>query len=216
MGVKLLTELYEANSITEATDTGKKYFIEGIFMQSDIGNRNGRIYPKPIMEREVKKYNESHVLQNRAMGELNHPANRVTVDPREASHLITELRMDGSDVYGKAKVIDTPTGKIVKTLMDEGIKFGVSSRALGSVRKRQDGLNEVQSDFSLRTIDIVSDPSAPSAFVTSLFENKEWVCENGIWTEKQIEESKSIIRKAPAKLVNEITLQQFEKYLKSL
>lgn len=216
---KLLTELYETvDTITEASDGGsaKKYSISGVFMQSDIGNRNGRIYPKSVMEREVDKYTKEYINENRALGELNHPLNRVSVDPREASHLITELHMDGSDVHGKAKVLDTPCGKIVKALMDEGVKFGVSSRALGSLKKREDGLNEVQNDFSLRTIDIVSDPSAPAAFVSSVFENKEWVFVDGEWVEQFHEETKSIIRKATAKELNEVILNRFNSFISKL
>lgn len=215
---KLLTELYETvDTITEAADGGaKKYSISGIFMQSDIGNRNGRIYPKSVMEREVEKYNKEYIKENRAMGELNHPLNRVSVDPREASHLITELKMNGTDVYGKAKVLNTPCGKIVKALMDEGVKFGVSSRALGSLKKRDDGLNEVQSDFSLRTIDIVSDPSAPAAFVSSVMENKEWVQVDGEWVEQYISETKTAIRKATIKELQNVMESRFDFFIKNL
>ncbi len=215
---KLLTELFESvDSILEAAEGGaKKYSISGVFMQSAVGNRNGRIYPTDIMEREVNKYNKEYILENRAMGELNHPLNRVSVDPREASHLITELKMEGTDVYGKAKVLNTPCGKIVKALMDEGVKFGVSSRALGSLKKRDDGLNEVQSDFSLRTIDIVSDPSAPAAFVNSVMENKEWVQVDGEWVEQFHEETKTAIRKASAKEMQNLIEARFNAFINRL
>jgi hypothetical protein len=214
----ILAELNESiESIMEAVESGaKKYSIQGIFMQSESTNRNGRVYPKHLMEREVNKYITEKVLKNQALGELNHPLNRVNVDPREASHLIKELKFDGDDVRGVAKILDTPTGKIVKALMDEDVSFGVSSRALGSLKKRNDGVNEVQSDFDLRTIDIVSDPSAKDAWVTALHEGKEWTFVNGIWQEQQIEESKSIIRKATQKELDTIILEQFNKFLKSL
>lgn len=214
----LLTELIESvDTIIETTQEGTKSFmIGGTFMQSNKPNRNNRIYSKSIMEREVNRYIDEYVKQNRALGELSHPANRINIDPERACHLITELRFDGNDVIGKAKVLETPAGKIVKALLSEGVKVGMSSRALGSLKKRPDGINEVQSDFSLKCVDCVVDPSAHDAWVTALHESKEWVCENGIWTEKQIEESKSIIRKAPAKLVNEMVLKQFEKFIKLL
>jgi len=214
----ILAELNESiESILEATESGaKKYAIQGIFMQSEAVNRNGRIYPKHLMEREVKRYIEERVSKNQALGELNHPLNRVNVDPREASHLIKELRFVGDDVVGIAKILDTPTGKIVKALMDENVSFGVSSRALGSLKKRHDGVNEVCDDFSLRTIDIVSDPSAKDAWVTALQESREWVMVNGIWTEQHMEETQNTIRKASTKELNEIILREFTKFIKTL
>jgi hypothetical protein len=213
-----LSELNESiETITEAADSGpKKYSIKGIFLQSESVNRNGRIYPKHLMEREIEKYITEKVSKNQALGELNHPLNRVNVDPREASHLIKELKFDGNDVRGVAKILDTPCGKIVKALMDENVSFGVSSRALGSLKARPDGVNEVQSDFSLRTVDIVSDPSAKDAWVTALHENKEWVMVNGIWTEQHMEQTQKIIRKASAKELNEVILNQFNLFIKSL
>lgn len=212
-----LSELTESiETITEAVEGAKNYSIQGIFMQSEATNRNGRIYPKHLMEREVNKYITEKVLKNQALGELNHPLNRVNVDPREASHLIKELKFDGNDVRGVAKILDTPCGKIVKALMDENVSFGVSSRALGSLKARSDGVNEVQSDFSLRTVDIVSDPSAHDAWVTALHENKEWVMINGIWSEQVMEQTQSIIRKASAKELNEVILKQFNLFIKTL
>lgn len=214
----LLSELNESVEIlTEKSESGaKSYNIQGIFMQSEAGNRNGRIYPKHLMEREVTKYIAEKVLKNQSLGELNHPANRVSVDPREASHLIKELKFNGNDVYGKAKILDTPCGKIVKALMDEDVSFGVSSRALGSLKARADGLNEVQSDFDLRTIDIVSDPSAKDAWVTALHESQEWVMVNGIWTEQHMEKSQSMIRKATQKEIDSMIIEQFSKLFKML
>jgi len=212
----ILSEMLEASTLVEASEgAAKKYVIEGILMQSEQGNRNNRIYPKPIMEREVAKYIASHVAKNRATGELNHPANRVNVDPREASHKITELKWDGNDVRGRAVIMDTPMGKIVKAHIDEGVEFGVSSRALGSVKQRHDGLNEVQQDFSLRTIDIVSDPSAHDAWMTAIMENKEWTLVEGVWTEKNIQETKSNIRKATKAELNEKILDEWNKFMNS-
>lgn len=213
----ILTELFEANTLVEAAKDGpKKYIIEGVFMQAEQGNRNGRIYPKHLMEREVNKYVESHVMKNRATGELNHPANRVNVDPREASHKITALQFEENNVIGRAVIMDTPCGKIVKAHIDEGVEFGVSSRALGSLKRRQDGLNEVQNDFDLRTIDIVSDPSAPDAWMTAIMENKEWTLVEGIWTEQHIEETKSVIKKASKNQLEETILNQFNIFMQSL
>jgi hypothetical protein len=215
----ILTELYEANILVEAEDAasgkGRRYIIEGVYMQSEQGNKNGRIYPKQIMEREVAKYIQTHVSRNRATGELNHPANRVNVDPKEASHKITELRWDGDNVMGRSVIMDTPMGKIVKAHIDEGVEFGVSSRALGSLKKRQDGLNEVQADFDLRTIDIVSDPSAPDAWMTAIMEGKEWTNVNGIWTEANIDATKSAIQKATRAQRDARILEEFNKFMNS-
>lgn len=212
----ILSEIFEGNTIKEDVGGVKKYGISGIFMQAEQRNRNNRIYPKHLMEREVAKYNVSHVQTKKAMGELNHPANRVSVDPREASHLITKLEWDDNNVIGEAKILNTPCGKIVKALMDEDICFGVSSRALGSTKKRSDGINEVSNDFDLRTIDIVSDPSAHDAWMTAIMENKEWVLVEGVWTEQNIQETKSIIRKATKAELNEKVLSEWTKFMNSL
>jgi hypothetical protein len=213
----MLAEINESvETLTEKIEGGaKKYTIAGIFMQSEAVNHNGRIYPKHLMEREVALYTAEKVLKNQALGELNHPANRVSVDPREASHLITELSWDGNDVRGVAKILDTPCGKIVKALMDEQVSFGVSSRALGSLRKRQDGINEVQNDFSLKCVDIVSSPSAHGAWMQSIMEGKEWTCVDGIWSEQNIDEAKSAIRRAPKAQIEIRLEEEFTKFMNS-
>ncbi len=219
---QLLVELQESVNteieLNEATNE-KNYYIKGVFMESEQGNRNGRIYPKHLMEREIATYIRESINTNKmsSMGELHHPANRVSVDPDRAAIRIQELRMEGNDVIGKAKVLTKfPCGLTVKNLIDEGIQFGVSSRALGSLKKLPSGLNEVQSDFSLKTIDVVSDPSAHKAWVQALTEGKEWTFIDGIWTEQNIEESKSLIRKASSKELNEVMLSQFNLFIKSL
>ena len=163
----------------------KKYFLEGIFMQADQKNRNGRLYPKSILAKEVKRYTEKYIKAKRAFGELGHP-DGPTVNLERVSHMITELKQDGSNFVGRAKVMDTPYGKIVKSLIDEDAKLGVSSRGMGSLKPQKDA-QVVQSDFYLATAaDIVADPSAPDAFVEGIMEGKEWVWENGLIREKYI------------------------------
>jgi hypothetical protein len=176
--MKLITEVYDQDIqfITEAKeDGGKNYFIEGVFMQGDIKNRNGRIYPMEILMKEVDRYNKEYIKQNRAYGELGHPQG-PTINLERVSHMIKELYQDGSDVIGRAKIMtETPMGKIVKNLMDEGAKLGVSSRGMGTLRQKN-GVNEVQNDFQLATAaDIVADPSAPNAFVEGIMENVDWL-----------------------------------------
>jgi hypothetical protein len=166
---KLLSE----SIIDEAT--GKKdWFINGVFMQAETQNRNGRIYPSRILEREVKRYDNEFIQTSRAIGELNHPQH-PNVNPERASHLITELNAEGNNYVGKAQILDTPMGNIVKGLLDGGVNIGVSSRGVGSLKKKK-GVNEVQSDYRLLTVDIVSDPSAPDAFVEGIMEGKQWTC----------------------------------------
>jgi hypothetical protein len=176
--MKLITETYnDVQCITESTKTGgKNVFIEGIFMQADLANRNGRVYPKAIMENEVNRYQQL-IKEKRALGELGHPPN-PTVNLDKASHLITSLRMEGNNVMGRAKLMDTPMGKIAKNLVDEGVQLGVSSRGLGSL-KENNGVMEVQKDFHLATVDIVGDPSAPGAFVQGIYESAEWLFVEG-------------------------------------
>ena len=156
--------------------TGKKnYFVEGIIMQGDIKNRNGRIYPKQVLAKEMKRYNETYVEKNRAYGELGHPAG-PTVNLDRVSHMFTELKQDGSNIVGRAKIMDTPMGKIVKSIMDEGGTLGISSRGMGSIKENSKGILEVQSDFMLATAgDIVADPSAPEAFVKGVMEGVDWI-----------------------------------------
>jgi len=187
--MQLITEIIDGSQviIVEGKDGEKDIFIEGVFMQSDIKNHNGRIYPKKIMEGQITEYNASYIGKNRAMGELGHPPSpQINLD--RVSHNIIELRYKSStDVYGKAKLLDTPCGNIAKNLVSEGIQLGVSSRGLGTV-KESGGVNVVQDNFKLATIDIVADPSAPSAFVNGIMENREWIFENGILIEKEIEQ----------------------------
>ena len=189
-GINLLKEDVEGAS--------PNYFIEGIFMQSEKKNKNGRIYPKDILMKEVKRFNDEYVKNRRSLGELGHPEGpQVNLD--RVSHLIQELWTDGDDVYGRAKIMDTPMGKIVKNLIDEGANVGVSSRGMGSLKKNKKGINEVQDDFSLSAVDIVSDPSAPDAFVNGIMEGKEWVWDNGILKARDIESHKKLIENASSK-----------------
>jgi sugar-specific transcriptional regulator TrmB len=174
--MKLITEVYDEDCavLTEASEDGKKgYFIEGIFMQGDIKNRNGRIYPANILEKEMKRYNDQFIKTKRALGELGHP-NGPQINGDRVSHLITEMKRDGSNFVGKAKILSTPMGEIVKTFIDEGVKVGVSTRGLGSVKPTKEGIMEVQDDFHLATVDIVTDPSGPNCFVNGIMENTEY------------------------------------------
>ena len=205
LGVKLLTE--EKNG-------AKNYFIEGVFMQSETKNRNGRIYPLATMSKEIERYNKEYVAQNRAMGELGHPEG-PTVNLERVSHIIKDLKQDGNDVYGRAKIMDTPYGKIVKNLMDEGAKLGVSSRGMGTL-KEQDGVNVVQEDFMLASVDVVADPSAPNAFVNGIMEGKEWIWDNGIIKPVQIESYKRIIEKTASRNLEEQAIKLFADFIAKL
>ena len=216
--MKLITEMTEDVQLLSELDekTGEKnYFIEGIFMQAEQKNRNGRIYPSTVLVNEVKRYKNEYVQKNRAMGELNHPQG-PTVNLDRVSHIIKDLRVEGNDIYGKAKVMDTPMGKIAKNLIDEGAKLGVSSRGMGSLKANKEGINEVQDDFMLAAVDIVADPSAPNAFVNGIMEGAEWVWDNGILREKTIDEYKSIMNKTPKKDLEKTTLQLFEDFISKL
>ena len=189
--MKLISEHVDnIEYMVEADDSGKKnYRIRGVFMQSEIKNRNGRMYPEQVLAKEVKRYNKEYVNQKRAFGELGHPAG-PTVNLERVSHMITKLKQDGQNFIGEAKVMDTPYGKIVKNLIDEGAKLGVSSRGMGSLEPRGK-MQIVKDDFYLATAaDIVADPSAPNAFVEGIMEGKEWVWDNGIIKEMDIEEYK--------------------------
>ena len=190
-------------------------FIEGVFLQSDLKNKNGRIYPKEIMQREVQRYVDENVKTKRAYGELGHPEG-PTVNLDRVSHMITSLKEDGNNWIGKAKIMDTPMGRIVKELISEGAQLGVSSRGLGSLKERN-GINEVQGDFMLATAaDIVADPSAPDAFVSGIMEGKEWVFVNGKWTEQDIEEAKTSISRANIRDLEEEKMQVFNNFLNKL
>lgn len=205
--------------ITEAKDgKGKDYFIEGIFMQGGIKNRNGRMYPMETLDKEVERYNDTFVKNNRAYGELGHP-DGPTINLERVSHMIKDLRREGQDYIGKAKVMDTPYGKIVKSLIDEGASLGVSSRGMGSIKQTAEGINEVQGDFQLATAgDIVADPSAPNAFVNGVMEGVEWIYDaasNSWQSQKVIEEIQNTgIRSA--RELQERKIELFSKFMKSL
>jgi len=212
--MKLITEVNEGiEVITEASDSGdKKYFIEGIFLQGDITNRNKRRYPMEMLRDKVKSYIKEFVDQKRAFGELGHP-DGPTINLERVSHMITELKQSGKDFVGKAKIMDTPYGKIVKNLIDEGAKLGVSSRGIGSIEEKN-GVNVVKDDFRLATAaDIVADPSAPEAFVRGVMEGREWIYENGLLKERDIDEIKKTITRASSRQLEEKFLQVFEKYV---
>lgn len=214
--MKLITETVEEISyIVEGTENGKKKFaIEGVFMQSDTVNRNGRVYPKQILEGEVDRYNKKYVLENRALGELNHPTG-PTVNLDKVSHLITNLRMEGKDVVGKAKLLETPCGLIAQSLIESGVKLGVSSRGMGSLKENR-GYKEVQKDFMLSAVDIVADPSAPNAFVNGIMEGVEWVWENGILKQEVIENYRKTINKTPSRELQETAANLFEDFMRKL
>jgi hypothetical protein len=215
--VKLFSEAVEdVEYITEEKEGGgKNYKIRGIFMQADIKNRNGRVYPMEILGEEVKKYNKNFIEQNRAFGELGHP-DGPTVNLERVSHMITSLKPDGKNFIGEAKIMDTPMGKIVKNLMDEGAKLGVSSRGMGSLRQKG-GANVVSDDFYLATAaDIVADPSAPNAFVEGIMEGKEWVWNNGSLVEAHVAKlKKKFDVKKHQRQVN-LEALEFAKFLEKL
>ena len=215
--VKLISEaVEEVEYITEEKENGgKNYKIRGIFMQADIKNRNGRVYPMEVLDEEVKKYNKNFIQQNRAFGELGHP-DGPTVNLERVSHMITSLKPDGKNFIGEAKIMDTPMGKIVKNLMDEGAKLGVSSRGMGSL-KQKDGANVVSDDFYLATAaDIVADPSAPNAFVEGIMEGKEWVWNNGSLVEAHVADlKKKFDVKKHQRQVN-LEALEFAKFLEKL
>ena len=212
--MKLITEhINEIEYITEGKS--KEQYIKGIFMQSDIKNQNGRVYPHAVLQKEVKNFNTKYVNEGRALGELGHPMGPV-INLDRVSHVIKELTEDGKNFVGKAKVMDTPNGKIVKNFISEGVKLGVSSRGMGSLKANKKGVNEVQSDFVLSTVDIVADPSAPDAFVNGIMEGKEWVWENGVIKEQDIDAMKKTIMKANMKELEQKKLEVFHKFLQNL
>ena len=214
--MKLISEeITSAEMLVEETNGKKDYKIKGVFLQSNIKNRNGRIYPKDILAKEVTRYNKEFINKKRAFGELGHP-DGPTVNLERVSHMITKLYPDGDNFIGEAKVMNTPYGKIVKGLIDEGAQLGVSSRGMGSLVNRG-GKNYVKDDFYLATAaDIVADPSAPDAFVEGIMEGKEWVWENGALIEKDIEAWRMEIYKAKKFELDEKKLQVFESFLKKL
>ena len=214
--VKLISEAVEnVEFITEEKKGGKDYKIRGIFMQADVKNRNGRVYPLDILTKEVTKYNKNFIQQNRAFGELGHP-DGPTVNLERVSHMITSLTPDGKNFIGEAKIMETPMGKIVKNLMDEGAKLGVSSRGMGSLNQKN-GANYVRDDFYLATAaDIVADPSAPNAFVEGIMEGKEWVWNNGSLVEAHVADLKKKFDVKKRRNEANIRALEFAKFLKML
>ena len=215
--MKLICELQESvkYELIEEDGKPKKYFIEGIFMQSEKKNKNGRVYPLPVLEKEVNRYVKEYVESKRAFGELGHP-DGPTVNLDRASHMITSLKKEGKNFVGRAKVLDTPNGKIVKCLIDECARLGVSSRGMGTLKPDKKA-QVVQDDFYLATAaDIVADPSAPNAFVEGIMEGKEWIWNNGILHEKYIERARDNIRKASSIELEEVKLSEFKNLLSKL
>lgn len=216
--MKLIKEIFEQNTIIveEKLGKGKEYFIEGVFLQSEVKNRNGRMYPESTMDREVKRYVENYVAKNRAYGELGHP-DTPSINLDRVSHIITDLRKEGTNYIGKAKILDTPMGKIARGLLDGGANLGVSSRALGSLKMNKEGVQIVQDDFMLSTAaDIVADPSAPDAFVRGIMESVDWVFVDGQFEQRQIEQTKKIIQNTPSKRLTEASIQAFQNFLNSI
>jgi hypothetical protein len=214
--MRLITEVVQDLQYLEEDKKGggKNVFIEGIFMQADQSNRNGRMYPMAVMEKEVARY-QKLIDEKRSLGELGHPAN-PTLNLDKVSHLITSLRFEGKNVIGKAKILETPMGKIAKSLMEGGATLGVSSRGMGSL-KEVNGVNVVQDDYYLATAaDIVADPSAPGAFVQGIMENKEWVWDNGKVKEIDVNAYYEQIKNAKQKQIDEISLKIFENFVSKL
>lgn len=214
--MKLITEHLESNLdyIVEAKDGKKSVVIEGIFMQAESKNRNGRIYPRDVMEAAVNRYVTEQVAKGRAVGELNHP-DGPSINLDKVSHRITELSWDGNNVMGKALVLDTPMGQIVKGLVEGGVQLGVSSRGMGTLVQRN-GVNMVGKDFVLATVDIVQDPSAPEAFVNGIMEGVEWVWDNGILKAQDIEKYETEIKKASSSQLAEAQLKVWSDFLSKL
>ena len=220
--MKLICEVNDdVKYITEADEDGKpkNYFIEGVFMQGDLKNRNGRVYPSEVIAKEVKRYNKEFVEKNRAFGELGHP-DGPTINLERVSHMITDLRQEGSNFVGKAKIMDTPMGKVVKNLMDEGATLGVSSRGMGSIKPTKQGIMEVQRDFMLATAgDIVADPSAPDAFVKGIMEGSEWFYDiaSGNWMQEEaVEQIVEEIKKLSPRKLEEQKFNLFAKFLNNI
>jgi len=217
--MKLISEFNDYSVtpvIIEQNEKGEKeYFIEGIFMQSEIKNRNGRVYPKEVMEKEVNRYVKEFVEKDRAFGELGHPEG-PTINLDKVSHMITSLEEDGNNYVGRAKILSTPNGQIVRSLISDGAKLGVSSRGLGSLEQRG-GAQYVKDDFQLATAgDIVADPSAPEAFVEGIYEGREWVMENGILKAVDMERMQNELKTASLNNLEETTLNLWKKFVKNL
>ena len=214
--MKLITETIEdVKLLTEEKDGKKLLYIEGVFLQSELKNRNGRMYPFSVLEREVKRYNEEYVQSKRALGELGHP-DGPTINLDRVSHRIVSLKAEGNNFIGKAQILDTPMGNIAKNLLGEGVQLGVSSRGMGSIQKSED-CNIVADDFMLTTAaDIVADPSAPDAFVNGIMEGKEWVWDNGILKESKVAKYQRYVSEATRSELEERTLKVFENFLSGL
>ena len=216
ISMKLITETIEdVENIVESNESGgKNYFIKGVMMESNTLNRNGRMYDKQILIKETLRYTVEYVDKKRALGELNHPSG-PTVNLDRVSHLILNLNESGNQIQGKAKVLDTPMGKIVKNLIDEGARLGVSSRGMGSLEKRH-GINYVKEDFTLSAIDIVADPSAPNAFVNGILEGKEWIWNNGFLQEKEIAKYDKELKRSSKKKLEENAIKLFSHFLRNI
>ena len=216
--MKLIREAVEnVKYISEATENGKKkLYIEGTFLVGEAVNKNNRMYKMDTLRNEVRRYNEEFVSQNRALGELGHP-DTPTINLERVSHKIVSLAEDGNTFYGKALILDTPYGQIVKNFIENDVTCGVSSRALGSLVQTKEGYNLVQDDLRLATAaDIVADPSAPGAFVNGIMENKEWMFVDGKFMEKQFDEAKKQIKQASRKDIEKVALNLFENYIRKL
>ena len=216
--MKLIKEVFDTTNVIveNKLGKGKEYFIEGVFLQSAIKNRNGRMYPEAVMDKEVERYMKEQVANNRAYGELGHPDNpQINLD--RVSHMITSLRKEGTNYIGRAKILETPMGMIARGLLDGGANLGVSSRALGSLKTNNEGVQIVQDDFMLSTAaDIVADPSAPDAYVRGIMESKEWVFVDGKFVEKHIEETKAFIKKTSSKNLEEAKIRAFQNFLSKI
>lgn len=216
--MKLIREVYDTTNIIVEEKLGKpkQYFIEGVFLQSELVNRNGRMYKESTMDREVNRYLKEAVEKNRAYGELGHPEGPgINLD--RVSHMITSLRKEGTNYVGRAKILDTPMGQIAKGLLEGGANLGVSSRAMGSLKQNNEGVQVVQDDFMLSTAaDIVADPSAPDAYVRGIMEGKEWIFVDGKFVEQNIEEVKSFIKKTSSRNLEEAKIQAFQHFLSKI
>ena len=215
--MNLMKEVFDTTNIIVEERKGKKdYFIEGVFLQSELKNRNGRMYPESVMDKEVGRYIMESVEKNRAYGELGHP-DTPSINLDRVSHMIVSLRKEGTNYIGRAKIMETPMGNIARGLLDGGANLGVSSRALGSLKMNNEGVQIVQDDFMLSTAaDIVADPSAPDAYVRGIMESKEWVFVDGKFVEKNIEETQKFIRRASSKQLQEAKMLAFQHFLSKI
>ena len=214
--MKLISEeVLDVQYLVEEKNGKKEHYITGIFMQAEQKNRNGRVYPREVLSREVDRYNQNYVQKNRAFGELGHP-DSPTINLDRVSHMITSLKPDGNNFIGKAKILDTPNGRIVKSLLDGGASLGVSTRGVGSL-KETSGYKLVQDDFHLATAaDIVADPSAPDAFVQGIMEGKEWILDNTGWKEIDYDMAKKQLQEASRADIEAVSLRVFENFMSKL